>query len=144
MKKYVVSTLILALGLGAISVSAAPDQVACQTGKVRGFAAVRGDPRLGSIGAIDSHFGNDPRWFEIRFNCTGKSVYVRRIDVGVYDVQFPSNPAKVAIVSALNQQGASASVDHIDTDIFRVVIRGPLINNNVLLPRELPFYIAIF
>jgi len=131
----------LAFFIGVWNIGASPDR--CKTGQVRGFAIVRGDIRVG-IGSLPSIFSGGQEWFEIRYSCAARSVLARRVDEGIYDVWFPDNPARVAIVSAMNQQAATASVDRIDSSIFRVSIRGPVESNNILVRRELPFYIAIF
>lgn len=143
--KYAVGFLILAFMIGAVSVSARSKQHLCRTGQIRGFALVQGDPRLGGIGALPgSRFAGSQQWFRIRYNCTGRNVLARRVDEGVYDVMFPGNPGRVAVVSAFNQQAASASVQYVDDFTFRVSIRGPVTDNNILIRREIPFYIAIF
>lgn len=141
--KYAVGILIIALTLGAISVNAGQNR-RCRTGQVKGFALVDGDPRLGGIGALHGTFSNSSRWFRIRYNCTGYSVYARRIDEGVYDVKFTNNKSLVATVSAMSQQGVSSSVQYIGDSTWRIVLRGPLTSNNVLVQRELPFYIALY
>jgi len=141
--KFAVSVLILAFAIGAVSVNAAQKTNLCKTGNVRGFAEVQGDPRLGGIGALPSEFSRASGLFGIQYNCTGRGVWAKRVDEGVYDVWFPDNPAKVAIVSAVNQQGATAAVDRIGDATFRISIRGPVVDNNVLIRRELPFYIIV-
>ncbi len=141
MKLIAVAAIILAFVIGATSLSLGANR--CSTGTVRGFAVVRGDPTIG-IGSLPSIFSGQQELFEVRYNCSGKGVLAKRVDEGIYDVWFPSNPAKVAVVSAMNQQAASASVDRIDDGIFRISIRGPVVNNDILIHRELPFYIAIF
>ena len=81
----VMFTLIVA------SVGALPEQAnPCRLGQVRGFTIVRGDPRIGGIGALPNRFVNDQQWFEVRYNCSGDSVYAKRVDEGVYDVWFPN------------------------------------------------------
>lgn len=141
--KYVVTIFLLALVLNSISFAFPGQTGRCAVGHVRGFASVRGDPRLGGIGALPGNWAGDSRYFQIRYNCTRKGVWAKRVDVGVYDVMFPENPAKVAQVTVQNQQGSSASVAMVDRGYFRVVIRGPVIDNNILLRREQSFYITL-
>ena len=137
--KLAVSCFILALVLGTIEVTAAPlDR--CKTGNVRGFAALR-DSEVG-MGGMPSQFSRAQPWFDIKYNCTGRGIFARRVDTGTYDIVFPDNPAQVATVSALTDQAASASAVKID-GAFRVSIRGPVTNNNINLRRDMPFYIII-
>jgi hypothetical protein len=147
MKLLTAVGLTLAFLIGAISIDASTAQsTRCATGHVRGFAVVRGDPRLGGVGAIPNQFTGDPVYFEIRYNCTGKGVIARRVDEGVYDVIFRDNPGKVAVVSALSQNGTVASVDHLTDGAYRVTLRGPLVSEggDILIRRENPFYIVVF
>jgi len=139
--KTLAAIVALAFFVGVWNIGASPDR--CRTGQVRGFAIVRGDSRIG-IGSLPSIFSAGQEWFAIRYNCSAKSVLAKRVDEGVYDVWFPGNPAKVAIVSTMNGQAASSSVDQIGEGIFRVAIRGPIVENNILVRRELSFYIAVF
>lgn len=115
----------------------------CKVGNVRGFAHVRGDPRIG-IGSLDSVFTSQQDQFAMRYNCRGIPVQARRIDEGLYEVRFPNNPARVAGVTAVNAQGASGSAYFNGDGRFVVSVRGPIVENNVLQPRELPFYIIVF
>ena len=113
---------VLTLVLITVSVSTAAVPSRCQVGKIRGFAHVRGDPRIGT-GSIPSVFTGEQRWFEIKYNCSRQNVLTRRVDEGVYDVWFPGNSSKIAVVSAVTGQGAAASVYRIDKGMFRVSIR---------------------
>lgn len=139
--KLIAVISILAFTIIAVNISSGA--TSCPSGSVRGFAVVRGDPRIG-IGSLPSKFSREQAFFELRYNCSGKAVSARRVDEGIYEVWFPNNPARVAIVSAKNQQAATASVERIGDGVFRISIRGPIENNNILIRRELPFYIAIF
>lgn len=115
----------------------------CPAGSVRGFAFVRGDVRLGGVGAIPSEvFVGDHRYFGIRFNCKRKSVLVRRLDVGVYDILFPNNPAQTVSVTAAN--GIVTAAQFLGNGAFRVQIRSPQIDNNILQFRESAFFVAVF
>lgn len=114
----------------------------CKVGEIRGFAHVRGDPRIG-IGSLPSTLTNQQDQFFVRYNCKHLTVYARRIDEGEYEVWFPENPARTAQVTAVNSQGASASAYFNGNGHFIVVIRGPAVNNSVLEPRELSFYIVV-
>lgn len=115
----------------------------CRTGEVRGFAAVTGTPELG-MASITSRFSNNQSLFSIRYNCIGRSVFVRRVDRGIFDVWFRDNPGLVPSVDAMSDQGTSSSVDRVSGSTFRVVLRGPLIDNNVTQFRDIPFYITVF
>lgn len=141
--KYIAVISILALLLTTFSFASPRQSSRCATGHVRGFAHVRGDPRLAGVGAIPGIWAGDQRYFGIRYNCTAKGVWARRVDQGIYDIMFPGNIATVAQVSPANQQGATASVDMIE-NFFRVIIRGPDMENGILQRRDQPFYITIF
>lgn len=135
--------IVAAFLVGTVAVDIATSQsTRCATGHVRGFAVVQGDPRLGGVGAIPSEFSGSALYFDIRYNCTAKGVQVKRVDEGVYDVLFPGNIARVVQVTALGN-GASASGYRIEESIFRVVIRGPLVRNEVLAPKESAFQITV-
>lgn len=128
----------------ALDVASSAPTSHCRIGPVRGFAIVTGDVRRGGIGGLPRTFSSEQRLFAQRYNCARTFVQARRIDVGRYQIRFPGNPAKLAIASPMSGHASSLSVQAIDSDIFEVTMRGPLIENGVLLPRESSFFIVLF
>ena len=94
------------------------------------------------MGQLPSEFTSKNRYFQRRWNCTGRQVYARRVDLGVYEVQFPGLPWRAPVVSALSQEGVTASV-YVFGDVYRVALRGPLSGEDVAIRRDVPFSIAI-
>jgi len=84
--------LFFALGGSAFAVgqhvkSPFAAQQRCANGAVRGVAFVTGPPGAGMANVPDA-FSATKSLFSRRFNCTGKSIQVRRLDRGVYEVLF--------------------------------------------------------
>ena len=128
--------VLAALGLLLMpSSSAAP--AACVTGGAQGFAALRFSP-LETVGTIPNRWTGSNRYFWRKHNCTGRGVFVRRRDVGVFEINFPGLGYRLGIVSAISQEGASASVWPFGTGVFRVVVRGPIVENGLLTRRDVP------
>lgn len=110
----------------------------CAKGNLRGFANVTGDV-LSGPGGIPSATTRANRYFSARFNCSGILVGVRRVDEGVYDVQFDRNPGVTAVVTPLN---GFATVQRIGAGLFRVRITGADIESR-LSPRDTAFSIVL-
>jgi hypothetical protein len=72
----------------------------CQSGKVRGFARVKGSASIGTT------YTSNPSAIDTTNNCAAGVVQVRRAGVGMYFVKFPNNPAMLALAVA-NHDGAS-------------------------------------
>lgn len=141
MKLLLILVSLCLVGLVYVkSESAAPS--ACKTGEAQGFAALRWDP-IGLVGELDGE-SQRQRWFWRRYNCTGRGVSIRRVDRGVYDIEFPGLGYRMAVVSAINQEGTSASVQPFGTGLFRVVLRGPVSEDRLLQRVDVPFAIAVF
>lgn len=125
-------------------VGAASVQPACATpGGARAFASVTGDRQLG-VGDIPSVFSGQATWFGQRFNCTRASAQVRRVDLGLYQVRFPGIHSQVAVVSAISDVGASASVHYLGQSIWQIALRGPLIYDGALVGRDIPFSLVVY
>lgn len=107
----------LALGDGLQSPFA--NQKRCANGAVRGVAVVTGQPSAG-IANIPDRFTSTGSYFARRFNCTGKSVQVRRVETGVYEVRFVGVTGASAVGSGTGD--ASANVDRPSGDTFKVTI----------------------
>lgn len=139
----VVGFVALLFAVGVHAASSRLNGGDCKTGQAKGFAAVQGDPRLGGIGALPSKFTSAAQFFKVKYNCEHQNVLARRLDEGIYEVTFPGVKSQIAVASVTNDQASTISVIKIG-DAFRVRIRGPIENNNILIPRELPFYIVIY
>jgi hypothetical protein len=74
----------------------------CQTGKVLGFARVKGS------GSMPSFYTTSSTYIDITNNCAGYQVQVRRVSTGLYHVKFVGNPAALALASP-NADGAGVN-----------------------------------
>ncbi len=66
----------------------------CQSGKVLGFARVKGQADIPSL------YTSDPAYIDIVNNCSGGEVLVRSAGYGVYHVKFVGNPAGLAVATS--------------------------------------------
>jgi hypothetical protein len=107
----------LAIG-GRSEGAAATAQRACAQGNVRGIADVNGGPS--GAANIPGGFTGARPLFARRFNCTRRPVFVRRLGIGVYEVQFFGNWAANAIASG--PAGVQASAHRVSPGIFRVTV----------------------
>lgn len=85
-----VIALFFALGGSAFAVGNAVHgpsvaQQRCANGAVRGIAVVTGNPSTGIANLGDAFTGAG---FSRKFNCTGRAVQARRVDLGVFEVRF--------------------------------------------------------
>lgn len=136
-----VSLLVLAV---ASSDAAQVSTAGCVYGRAQAFAAIRANPPY-LVGTIPREFTSDTGFFSRRYNCKRTGVQVRRIDLGIYDVRFPELSYRLALVSAISQEGVASSVAVFDNGIYRVTLRGPVVaNNDVLVRRDVPFSIVAF
>jgi hypothetical protein len=138
-----VVALLLGMGLVVGWHEAKGQGPACQYGRVQGFVSIRNDPEY-LIGTVPSQFTGSFRFFQRRYNCTGRRVEVRRVDLGVYDVRFPGLHRRSVVASAVSQEGVSVSAQPFGKDTYRVALRGPIVRENVLVRRDVAFTIAIF
>jgi hypothetical protein len=114
--------LFFALGGSAFAVgermqAASVAQQRCTNGAVRGIAYVTGNPTMG-IANIGDKFTGAGVVFGRKFNCNGRGVLVRRISIGLYEIQFVGNPASSGVASGVGN--AYAVVDPLPGGIFRV------------------------
>ena len=133
--------LFFALGGTAFAVgervqSATVAQRRCANGAVRGVAYVTGNPTMG-IANIPGTFTSAGVLFGRKFNCTGKAIQVRRVSLGVFEVQFVGNAASSAVGSGVGD--AYAVVDPVPGGIFRVGVH-PAGRDD---PADLPFVIVV-
>jgi hypothetical protein len=109
-----------AFALGERIQSPSAAQQRCTNGAVRGIATVMGSPSQG-IANIPDQFTASPTLFARKFNCTGKAVQVRRLEIGVYEVRFVGNAAPSVVATGLGL--FSASVETIGPGTFRVRVQ---------------------
>jgi hypothetical protein len=129
--------LFFALGGTALAVShAIKPQARCANGAVRGLAVVTGESGKG-IANLPDQFSSSGTLFLKQFNCTGGATSVRRLGIGMYDVQFAGNPTVSAVVSA---SGATSYLQVIAPGTFRVGLNVPGRDDKA----EVPFIVAAF
>jgi hypothetical protein len=117
--------LFFALGGSAYAVgerlqSPTVAQQRCTNGAVRGIATVTGDPSKG-IANVPDQFSGAAVLFARRFNCTGRGVQVRRLEIGVYEVRFVNNTAPSAV--ATGHGFFSATVETVSPGTFRIRVQ---------------------
>jgi hypothetical protein len=95
-------------------------QQRCANGAVRGVAVVTGNPSAG-MANIPDKFTGAGALFSRRFNCTGRTVQVRRVDVGVYEIQFVGNGAPSALAGGVG--GYTGTTETIGPGTFRVRVQ---------------------
>ena len=116
--------LFFALGGSAFAVGqrldgAAVAQQRCANGAVRGIAWVTGDPSAGAAN-IPDQFTSTAKLFGRKFNCNGRAVQVRRVDLGTFEVRFVGNAARSAVASAAGDIGAN--VELVAGGAFRIIL----------------------
>jgi hypothetical protein len=116
--------LFFALGGSALAVgervqSSLVAQQRCTNGAVRGVAVVTGIASQGMANFPDS-FTSAGNLFGRKFNCTGRAVQARRVEMGVFEVRFVGISGASAVVSATGD--ALASVQAAPGGVFRVVM----------------------
>lgn len=117
------AALFFALGGSALAVGEhvqQANQKRCTNGAVRGIAVVTGNPAVGIANTPDQ-FSGAANLFQRRFNCTGRTVQVRRTGIGVYEVRFVGNPAPTALVSGYGPY--TTTVEPIGAGTFRVRVQ---------------------
>jgi hypothetical protein len=117
--------LFFALGGSAFAVgeriqSPSVAQQRCTNGAVRGVASVTGDPSKG-MANIPDQFSSTNVLFSRKFNCTGRAVQVRRMEIGVFEVRFVGNAAPTAVANGLGL--FSATAETISPGTFRVRVQ---------------------
>ncbi len=139
--KLVIATCVLG-ALIIVSGAGSEPRASCIFGRVQGFVSLRAEP-IFLVGTIPARESSNPKYFSRRFNCKRNTPTVRRVDDGIYDVQFPGLNWRTAFVTAISQEGVSASVT-VDKDMYRVALRGPLVIDNALVRRDVAFSISVF
>lgn len=129
------AALFFALGGSAVAVSeAVKPQARCGVGAIRGIAAVNGEPSKG-IANVGDQFTSAKAVFGLAFNCGAGSPQVRRTATGVYEVRFPGNAARTALVSG----GTAESTVQYVSGVFRVSLYVPGRQDAV----DTPFVVAV-
>jgi hypothetical protein len=115
--------LFFALGGSAFAVGQelTAAQQRCANGAVRAIATVVGDSA--GMANVPAQFTGRRNLFARTFNCTGRGVQVRRLDIGVYEVQLVGNRAPTALATGAG--GGSASAQLISPGVFRVSVYPP-------------------
>lgn len=105
--------------IGQIKASDLLTTYGCQTGKVLGFARVKGQ----NGAAMPNTFTTSSNYVDASFNCSGSSVVVRRLSAGHYRVKFTGNPAFLAFAQV------RTDADNGDADVCatlnKVTVAGP-------------------
>lgn len=139
--KWAVVTGVL-LSLIVVSGAGSEPRGLCVFGRAQGFISLRAEPNY-LVGTIPSRETSNPKYFARRYSCKRQMPTIRRVDDGVYEVQFPGLNWRTAFVTAISQEGVSASVQ-VSKDIYRVSLRGPLVVDNALVRRDVAFSISVF
>lgn len=112
-------------------------QRSCTAGTVQGFVRVRGSTTFGNV------YTSDPAKIDVKFNCTGGEVEVRRVAAGDYRVKFNSNPASLGVGNSFNDFDNFVAVGRVTDvtgeEVFRVVSRDDAGNT-----QDRTFALAIF
>ena len=140
MKTAIVAALALVLLVASYAESATP---ACKRGSAQAFVAIQPDPNY-LVGTIPSVFNSNPAYFVRRYNCEGRSAFVRRVSLGIYDVRFPGLNPRAVIATAMSDEGVSASAFPLADGIVRIALRGPIVGNDVMSRRDVPFSVVVY
>lgn len=141
--------VIIAVGFTAVVAAVLASYVrssiarGCRTGEARAFVAIRQDPAY-LVGTIPATFTEEAAFFQRRYNCTGQSAAVRRVDEGIYDVRLRGLIPRLALASAISDEGVSASVLPLGNDTVRVALRGPLRGNAIASRRDVAFSLVVY
>jgi hypothetical protein len=136
--------VFFALGGSAFAFTAAskPAFVAkCGPGAIEASATVVGN--IKGLANVPDTYTTDKTIFLKTFVCRGAPVQIRRVDLGIYDVRFPGNPAASAVVSGLAETASSVTPRQADGS-FRVSVFVTGTDKGVLLHRDLAFSILAF
>jgi len=130
-------TLALMAGRGAAS------HLSCHTGDALGWATLRPEPQ-DIVYSMPHEFTNRPIYFESRYNCKRQSVQVRRLGLGTYEVFFPGLNPRATVVTAISEEGVSASYHNFRDGIVRISLRGPLAGEDVASRRDVAFSVVVY
>ena len=138
-----VAALFFALGGSALATrSGAKAAKPCPNGSVRGAVLVTGGKT--GIQNIGDKYTSSASVFGYRYSCAGKGVEVKHVtSLPAYDVRFPGNPAKTAIVSADGTTAAMTSVERQPDGAFRIFLVVPA-GNELAGRTDLHFLLVAF
>jgi len=126
-----------ALALGERVAGPSVAQQRCANGAVRGVAVVTGIPSQG-IANVPGTFTGARNMFARRFNCTGKTIQVRRVEFGVFEVRFVGMSGVSGVGSAVSD--AYLTVEPLPGGIFRVIPHPAGRDDRA----DLPFTLVVF
>jgi hypothetical protein len=110
-----VVALFFALGGSAFALGHGVLARGCGAGNVRGAV------RLNASQAFPDRYTS--RGLSGRYNCSGRAVQAKRVEVGVYDVRFAGNPGTVAVATPIASQPLALAWARQGDGAFRVVVR---------------------
>lgn len=114
----VVAAIALFVALAGRGTAASPALQRCQTGAIKGVIALSAD----AINrGFPDQFSSAASLFDARFSCGGGTVSARNVDVGVFDIRTPRNPAGYA-VGAARSGHAGFSYTKLDANTWRVYV----------------------
>jgi hypothetical protein len=116
---FVVSlgALFFALGGSAFALGHGVLAPGCGAGNVRGAV------RLNASQAFPDRYTS--RGLSGRYNCSGRAIQGKRVEVGVYDVRFAGNPGSVAVATPIASQPLTLTWARQRDGAFRVFVRNP-------------------
>jgi hypothetical protein len=86
-----------------------------------GAGNVRGAVRLNASQSFPDRYTS--RGLSGRYNCSGRAVQAKRVDVGVYDVRFAGNPGSVAVATPIASSQLTLTWARQGDGAFRVYVR---------------------
>ena len=107
--------LFFALGGSAFALGHGALARGCGAGNVRGTA------HLHAAQSFPDRYTS--RGLSGRYNCSGRAVQAKRVDVGVYDVRFPGNPGSVAVATPIGPAPLTLTWTRQNDGAFRVFVR---------------------
>src|SRR2546421_2603334 len=93
-----------------------------------GAGNVRGAVRLIASQSFPDRYTS--RGLSGRYNCSGRAVQAKRLDVGVYDVRFAGNPGLVVVATPIGLTQLTLTLTPLGGGAFRVFVTD-LSGNNV-------------
>ena len=109
------AALFFALGGSAFALGHGALSRGCGAGNVRGAV------RLHATQSFPDRYTS--RGLSGRYNCSGRAVQAKRVDVGVYDVRFPGNPGSVAVATPIAPVQLTLTWTRQGDGAFRVFVR---------------------
>lgn len=143
MKLTVILLAGVALGVMLAAAASEAAHLRCHTGDAKGWAATRPEPQ-DLVYGMPTSFTSDPVYFESRYNCKRRSVFVRRLSLGTYEVLFPGLTPHAVVVSPISEEGVSASYHNLRDGVIRLTFRGPLSGETVAARRDVAFSVVVF